>query len=144
MGLARIAIAVLAVVVAFGLLVIGGIALWGALTGKDDKDKPGGAAPPVSSPATKANSSKASSSVSGNTIEVRCLAVECPVFVAGPSATDVQYNGNLTQNETRTFNGTRLTMAVQDASTVAVTINGHPQPRGARGEAKNYEAPSSP
>jgi hypothetical protein len=144
LGLARIAIAVLAVVLAFGLLIIGGIALWGALTGKDDgKDKPG-TAPPVSNTATKASSSKVSSPASGNTIEVKCLAVRCEVFVAGPGAQDVQFNGNLTQNETRTFNETRLTMAVQDASTVAVTINGHPQPRGTRGEAKTYDAPSSP
>jgi uncharacterized membrane protein len=140
LGLARIAIAVLAVVVAFGLLIIGGIALWGALTGKDDKDKPGGAAS-VPATATKASSAKASSPASGNTIEVKCLAAQCTVFVAGPGATDVQYNGNLTQNEIRTFNGTRLTLAVQDASTVAVTINGRAQPRGARGEQKNYEAP---
>lgn len=129
--------------VAFALLIIGGIALWGALTGKDDKDKPG-AATPVSSAATKATSTKAESPTSGNVIEVKCLAVQCTVFVAGPGATDVQFNGNLTQNQTRIFNETRLTLAVQDASTVAVTINGHPQPRGARGEAKTYEAPSSP
>jgi subtilisin-like proprotein convertase family protein len=142
LGLARIAIAVLAVVLAFGLLIIGGIALWGALTGKDDKEKPGATAS-VPSAATKASSSKVNSPASGNTIEVKCLATQCPVFVAGPSATDVQFNGNLTQNEIRTFNGTRLTMAVQDASTVAVTINGHAQPRGARGDAKTYEAPIS-
>ncbi|GAB2814702.1 hypothetical protein GCM10027176_19160 [Actinoallomurus bryophytorum] len=128
--------------VAFGLLVIGGIALWGALTGKDDKDKPG-AAPPVSSTAPKTSSSKATSSESGNTIVVKCLVARCTVFVAGPGATDVQFNGNLTQNEIRTFNGTRLTMAVQDASTVAVTINGHAQPRGPH-EGMTYEAPSSP
>jgi hypothetical protein len=142
LGLARIAIAVLAVVLAFGLLIIGGIALWGALTGKDDKEKTG-AAPSASSAATKASSSRASapSSQSGNTIEVKCLATQCTVFVAGPGATDVQYSGNLTQNEIRTFNDTRLTMAVQDASMVAVTINGHLQPRGARGP-KTYEAPS--
>jgi hypothetical protein len=143
LGLARIAIAVLAVVLAFGLLIIGGIALWGALTGKDDKDKPSGAAS-VPATATKASSSKVSPPESGNTIEVKCLVTQCPVFVAGPGATDVQFNGNLTQNQTRIFNGTHLTVAVQDASTVAVTINGHPQRRGASGEGKTYETPSSP
>jgi hypothetical protein len=141
LGLARIAIAVLAVVVAFGLLVIGGIALWGALTGKDDKDKPGAVASAPAS-ATKASSGKASSPASGNTIEVKCLAVTCAVFVAGPDATNVQFSGNLKQGEIRTFNETRLTMSVDDASTVDVTINGRPQARGPRGE-KTYEAPSS-
>ena len=143
MGLARIAIAVLAVVLAFGLLIIGGIALWGALTGKGDKDKPSGAAS-APAKATKTSSNNVSPSESGNTIEVKCLVTQCPVFVAGPGATDVQFNGNLRQNEVRTFNETRLTMAVQDASTVAVTINGHPQPRGTHGEAKTYEAPAAP
>ena len=125
---------------AFGLLIVGGIALWGALTGKDDKDKPG-AAPPASSGAAKTSSSEASapSSQSGNTMEIRCLAAQCPVFVAGPGATDVQFNGNLTQNQTRRFNDTRLILSVQDASTVSVTINGHLQPR-AHGQ-KTYEAP---
>ena len=125
---------------AFGLLIVGGIALWGALTGKDDKDKPG-AAPPVSSGAAKTDQGKASepSSPSGNTIEVRCLAAQCPVFVAGPGATDVQFNGNLTQNQTRRFNDIRLTLAVQDASTVAVKINGRLQP-SAHGQ-KTYETP---
>jgi hypothetical protein len=143
LGLARIAIAVLAVVLAFGLLIIGGIALWGALTGKDDKDKPSGAASAPAT-ATKTSSNNVSPSESGNTIEVKCLATQCTVFVAGPGATDVQFNGNLTQNQTRVFNGTHLTVAVQDASTVAVTINGRLQRRGARGEGKTYETPSSP
>jgi hypothetical protein len=140
MGLARIAIAVIAVVVAFCLLIIGGIALWGALTSKDGKPSTAS-----STPASAGSSSKpkAPSSQVGNTIEIHCLAVQCQVFVAGPGPTDVLFNGNLRQNERQTFNETRLTVAVQDASTVAVTINGKLQPRGARGDAKTYEVPSS-
>ena len=144
MGLARIAIAVLAVVLALGLLIIGGIALWGALAGKNDKSKPN-AVTPAPSAAAHTRSSKVSAPASqvGNTIEIHCLTVQCQVFVAGPGPNDVQFNGSLTQNETRIFNGTRLTVAVQDASTVAVTINGRLQAKGRR-EPKTYEAPSSP
>jgi hypothetical protein len=144
MGLARIAIAVLAVVLAFGLLVIGGIALWGALTGKGDT-KQSSAATSVPSGATdtkQTNRASASASQIGNTIVVHCVAVQCQVFVAGPGANDVQFNGDLSQNETRIFNGTRLTVAVQDASTVDVTINGRQQARGRRGTPATYEAPS--
>jgi hypothetical protein len=140
MGLARIAIAVLAVVVAFGLLVIGGIALWGALTGKDDKDKPN-ATPTTGAPATKTSAGSGTQTQVGNTITVRCLVAQCPVFVSGPGPNDVQFNGNLSLNETRIFNETRLTVSVQDAGGVSVTINGHLQPRGRRGDAKTYEAP---
>ena len=145
MGLARIAIAVLAVALGFGLLVVGGIALWGALTGKDDSGKPSAAASAPSRPSGgKQTSSRASAPAGqvGNTITVHCLAAQCQVFVAGPGPNDVQFNGNLSQNETRIFNETRLTVAVQDSSTVAVTINGRPQARGARGVPKTYEAPS--
>jgi hypothetical protein len=143
MGLARIAIAVLAVAVGFGLLIIGGMALWGALTGRNsDKPNTTSSAPTAAGSTTpKAPASSATSQV-GNTIIIHCLAVQCPVFVSGPGPTDVQFNGNLTQDERRIFNETRLTVAVQDASTVAVTINGQLQPRGRRGEAKTYEVPS--
>ena len=71
------------------------------------------------------------------------LAVQCPVFVGGPGPNDVQFNGNLTHDESLVFNETRLTVAVQDASTVSVTINGRQQPRGGHGP-QTYEVPSSP
>jgi hypothetical protein len=145
MGLARISIAVLAVVVAFGLLVIGGIALWGALTNKDG-DKTNAVSPSPSHAATTASAGKTrptgSTSRIGNTVEIHCLAVQCTVFVAGPTPNDVQFNGNLTRDERRIFNETRLTVFVQDASTVTVMINGTLQPRGRR-EAKTYEVPAS-
>ena len=146
MGLARIAIAVLAVALAFGLLVVGGIALWGALTAKDDGGKPNAATsePSRASGGKQTGKASAPSGQVGNTITVHCLVAQCKVFVAGPGPNDVQFNGNLSQNETRIFNETRLTVAVQDSSTVAVTINGRPQARGARGVPKTYEAPSPP
>lgn len=146
MGLARIAIAVLAVLVAFGLLIIGGIALWGALTGKNDTKQSSAAtsAPSGATDTKQTDRASAPAGQDGNTIAVHCLAVQCQVFVAGPGANDVQFNGNLSQNETRIFNGTRLTVAVQDASTVDVTINGRQQTKGKRGVPATYEAPSQP
>ncbi|MDN3353120.1 hypothetical protein [Actinomadura sp. DC4] len=119
-------------VLAFGLLIIGGIALWGALTSKDG-EKPNAASPTPSSVSTKP---KAPSSQIGNTVLIHCLSVQCAVFVSGPGATDVQFNGSLTQNERRIFNETQLTVAIQDNSTVTVTINGKLQPR-----AKTYQIP---
>jgi hypothetical protein len=142
MGLARIAIAVIAVVLAFGLLIIGGIALWGALTSKDG-EKPNAASPTPSSVGSATKPNAPPKGPVDNTIVIHCLAAQCPVFVSGPTPADVQFNGNLGQNERRIFTGSRLTAAVQDASTVTVTINGKVQPRGARGEARNYEVPSS-
>ena len=147
MGLARIAIAVLAVVVAFALLIIGGIALWGALTSKDGEKSAAATSPTPSGGASKgAGTTTARPSHSagqvGNTIIVHCLITQCPVFVSGPGPSDVVFNGNLTRDERRIWNETRLTVAVQDASTVTVTINGRLQPRGGHGPL-TYEAPHS-
>jgi hypothetical protein len=143
MGLARIAIAVLAVVVAFGLLIIGGIALWGALTSKDG-EKPNAASP---SPSSTANAGETQpnghASQVGNSVEVRCLAAQCKVFVSGPGAEDIVFNNYLRRNERYVFNETRLVVRVWDASAVTVTINGQQQPRGTRGQAKTYEVPAS-
>lgn len=145
MGLARIAIAVLAVGAAVALLIIGGISLWGALTSKEG-EKPSAAPTPSGTPgkthAPATPPPTRSAGQVGNTIVIHCLANQCPVFVSGPGPNDVQFNGNLGRDESRIFNETRLTVAVQDASTVAVTINGHPQPRGTHGPA-TYEAPAS-
>ena len=126
-------------VVAFGLLIIGGIALWGALTSKEGQ-KTNASSPSPSS--TAGSKPAASTSRIGNTVVIHCLAAQCPVFVSGPGPNDVQFNGSLSQNERRIFNETRLTVAVQDASTVTVTINGALQPRGRRGQARTYEVPS--
>lgn len=147
MGLARIAIAVLAVTLALGLVILGGVSLWGALTEDAGKN----AAPPDPAP-SNASSSTAASRHSGassgpgrdgaNTVVIRCLAVQCPVFVAGPAPTDVQFNGKLAHNEERTFSETRLTVSLGDASTVNVTINGRQQPRGRQGQQKIYRIPA--
>src|SRR3954465_3752412 len=127
MGLARIAIAVLAVVLALGLLIVGGTALWGALTKDTNKGaapSPSASAPAASGKPTARHSKQPPVNPAGNVIQVQCLATQCPIFVAGPGPTDVLFNGPLNQNAQRVFNETHLTLSVDDASTVSVTING--------------------
>lgn len=139
MGLARISIAALAITLALGLLIVGGTMLWGAWT-KDTSRSQAASSP--SGPASSApNSSAPPDRPAGNTVEIRCLAAQCPVFVAGPGPTDVQFNGRLSRDERRIFSETRLTVAVDDASTVIVTINGHQQPKGRPGEPRTYAIP---
>jgi hypothetical protein len=120
-------------------LIVGGVALWGALTGKDP------AQPTAASPSAGAakSSAPAHDNPTDNTIMIHCLAVQCPLFVAGPGPTDVQFKGNLARGDRRIFSDTRLVVSVDDASTVTVTINGRVQPRGRRGESKTYEVPAS-
>ncbi len=145
MGLARIAIAALAVTLALGLLILGGVSLWGALTKDSGPANAASAAPSVgasgSVPAARQSTSTASAPGS-NTVVLQCLAPQCQVYVAGPGPTDVQFHGNLTQNEKRIFSDTRLTVQVYDAGSVAVTINGHLQPRGKRGQVRTYRVPA--
>ena len=142
MGLARIVIAVLAVALALGLLILGGVSLWNALSSGS------GPASPSPAPSGVANASanapiaaSASAGRDGNVVEIERLAAHCPVYVAGPGPTDVRFHGSLTQNERRVFDDPRLTVAVDDASTVSVTINGRTQPRGRRGQRKTYSVP---
>ncbi len=135
----------LAVGLVVGLLVVGGVALWGALTSKDGSKNP--SAQPSASVATKSKpagkpTSGTPANPVGNTVELHCLAAQCQVFVAGPGPTDVQFNGNLAQNERRVYNETQLTVVVADASSVAVTINGHQQVLGKHGQPKTYEVPA--
>jgi cytoskeletal protein RodZ len=143
MGLARISIAALAVTLALGLLIVGGTMIWGAWT-KDSSSSASSSpsASPSSRPArTQRTNSPPPDRPAGNTVEIQCLAAQCPVFVAGPGPTDVQFNGKLGHDERRIFSETRLTVAVDDASTVVVTINGRPQPKGRPGQPKTYAVP---
>ena len=143
MGLARIAIAALAVTLALGLLVLGGVSLWGALTKDSGPAGAASAAPSASASTPAARRSTSAAHVSGaNTVVLQCLAPQCQVYVAGPGPTDVQFHGSLTRNEKRIFSDTRLTVQVYDAGSVAVTINGHLQPRGKRGQVRTYRVPA--
>jgi hypothetical protein len=140
MGLARISIAALAVTLALGLLTVGGTMLWGAWT-KDTNSQAASSPPSSGSTGSPQRTSAPADRPAGNTVEIQCLAAQCPVFVAGPGPTDVQFNGKLGHNERRIFRETRLTVAVDDASTVIVTINGHPQPKGRPGQPRTYAVP---
>jgi hypothetical protein len=146
MGLARIAIAVLAVTLALGLVIVGGVSLWGALT--KDASKTASPAPDPSSsgtpppPNATKQSNGAPSAQSGNEIDVQCLVSQCQIFVAGPGATDVIYQGPLAHGERRRYTGTRLIMQVDDASTVSVVVNGQQQAKGRRGQQHTYRAPA--
>ncbi|MEV5750093.1 hypothetical protein AB0L00_19915 [Actinoallomurus sp. NPDC052308] len=145
MGLARIAIAVLAVSLALGLVIVGGVSLWGALT--KDASKTASTAPDPSSSAvapsdTAKSKRSAPSAQSGNEIDVQCLVAQCQIYVAGPSATDVVYNGSLAHGERKSYTGTRLLLQVDDASTVSVVVNGRQQSRGRHGQQRTYYAPA--
>lgn len=129
----------LAVVLAVGLLIVGGVALWGAL----NKDSSSKAATPPSSPSVQPTGKKSSSgATSGDyTVQIRCLAAQCPLYVA--NAGGILFNNHLVQGDTRTYEDIRLTVVTDDASTVQITINGQVQPRGKPRERRTYQLPKS-
>ena len=135
-------IAAAAVVLAIALLVVGGVALWGALTSEAEPPTPGAsrADPPASSAAEPSDRQPQSASTSrpASALFVRCRAARCRVFIAVPPANDVLFNGSLGRGETRTHDEPRMNLLVADSSTVDVYINGKLQPKGEPGERQRY------
>lgn len=116
--------------------------LWGAWTKNATTQAASSTPPTAQAPPEPVRTSTTATRSTGNIVEIQCLAVQCPVFVAGPGPTDVQFNGKLSHDERRIFRETRLTVAVDDASTVSVTINGRLQPKGRPGQAHTFAVPT--
>lgn len=133
----------LAVVLALGLLIVGGVALWGALTNRGSTKSTAASPLPSAALDTKTSSqSAAPGDPVDNKITLRCLASQCQIFVASPGPTDVVFRGALNRDDQRVYTGTRVIVQVDDASTVAVAINGRVQRRGRPGQSRTYETPT--
>lgn len=127
---------------ALGLLIVGGIALWGALTTDTSKPSSSPSAnannnPPASKPQTSTQA-QPSPLTSSTALIIKCLAAQCKVYVGGPGPNDVDFNGYLSQGTTRFFDQQHLSLVVDDASAVQITINGKLQPPGPHAQ-QTYE-----
>ncbi len=132
-------IAAAAVALAIALVVVGGVALWGALTSEPARPGPGTskADPPAASksvPSGKSRQPTTSTATDGNALIVRCRASSCGVFISSIPENDVLFNGHLRQGEERHADEPRMALVVSDASVVDVYINGKLQARGAPGK----------
>jgi hypothetical protein len=132
------------VVLALALLVVGGVALWGALTSEPAAPAPGAsrADPPASAEAAPSSRQRQSASTSTarvtEALVVRCRSAGgCRVFIASTPGNEVLFNGTLGQSETRQYDERRMALVVADAGAVDVYINGKLQPK-APGERKTY------
>lgn len=129
-------------VLAIALLVVGGVALWGALTSKPAKPGPttSRADPPAVSgaaPSSKPNPAASSTSTTDALI-VRCRAPRCGVFISSVPDGDILFNGTLRQGDERTADEPRMALVVSDGSAVDVFINGRLAPKGPAGKRKTY------
>lgn len=130
-------------VLALALLVVGGVALYGALTSEPAAPGPATskAEPPAESsePARRVPQSASRSPQSRiDALVVRCRVARCGVFISSSPDNNVLFNGNLAQGEERQANEPRMNLVVSDGSAVDVFINGKLQPRGAPGRKKTY------
>ncbi|HEX6469807.1 MAG TPA: DUF4115 domain-containing protein [Streptosporangiaceae bacterium] len=134
-------IAVAAVVLAIALLVVGGVALWGALTSAPAKPGPGAsrADPPAVSGAASSKPRPAASSTSTtDALIVRCRAPRCGVFISSVPDGDILFNGTLKQGDERHADEPRMALVVSNAGAVDVFINGRLAPKGPPGKRKTY------
>jgi hypothetical protein len=135
-------IAIAAIVLAIALLVVGGVALRGALTSAPATPGPvtSNADPPASSgPATASRPRQTvASTATSDALLVRCRAVKCGVFISSVPDNDVLFNGTLGQGDQRTADEPRMALVVSDGSAVDVYINGRLQKKGARGKRHVY------
>jgi hypothetical protein len=130
------------VVLALALLVVGGVALWGALTSEPAAPSPGStrAEPPASTEAAPSSRQPQSATTSrtNEALVVRCRVARCGVFISAIPGNEVLFNGNLGQGETRQADEPRMNLVVSDGSAVDVFINGKLQAKGAAGKSKTF------
>jgi hypothetical protein len=143
-GHARILIAAAAVALAIALLVVGGVALWGALT--SEPARPGPATSQADPPAAATQKTSTgrprqpttSTATGGAALVVRCRAARCGVFISSSPDNDVLFNGVMRQGEERRADEPRMNLVVSDSGGVDVIINGKLQPKGTPGKRRIY------
>ncbi|ETK34697.1 hypothetical protein [Microbispora sp. ATCC PTA-5024] len=135
LGIARLALAGLAVVLLLALLVIGARSLFSAL-GSDE------AAPASGPPSTSIAGSPTPAASRVPTVRIVCQADRCPVFVRVPGG-DVLIDRDMTRGEQASYFDPELAVVLDDAATVAVEENGTARPAGQPGERQSFKVTRS-
>jgi hypothetical protein len=124
-------------------LVVGGVALWGALTSEPVSPGPASsrADPPAATQTTSTGRPRPpqpSAATDGAALVVRCRAARCGVFISSSPDHDVLFNGFMRKGEERRADEPRMNLVVSDSGGVDVYINGELQPKGTAGKRKIY------
>lgn len=127
MGLARLALAVLAAGVVVTLLVVGARALFDSLdTGTAPERERVSAAPTTSARVP--------------TVRIECVADTCPLVTVRVPGGDVLQHRDMSRGEQVSYFEPELDVVLSDAGTVRVTENGRPRPPGELGEREAFTA----
>ncbi|WP_431897056.1 hypothetical protein [Nonomuraea sp. bgisy101] len=132
MGMARLALIGLGVVLLVALVLAGARALVGTLS----------AAAPMPRPsATPEESATATAKVP--TLSIVCTAEACPPVLVRVPGGDVLNDRDLSGGERISFFDAELDVAVEDAGTVEITVNGTPRPAGKAGQRETFSVTRS-
>ncbi|WP_327108225.1 hypothetical protein [Nonomuraea glycinis] len=127
MGLARLALAVLAAGAVVTLLVIGGRALFASA---------GGEQVPVREPFS--GSPTGGSGVPVPTLRIECVADTCPLVTVRVPGGDVLQHRDMSRGEEVSYFEPELDVVLSDAGTVRVTENGERRPQGEPGGRESF------
>ncbi|MFG1708760.1 hypothetical protein ACFLIM_36735 [Nonomuraea sp. M3C6] len=138
MGLARLALAILAAGAVVTLLVIGGRALLGSLAAAPpERERASAAATPDPATADPTGTAQVP------TVHIECVADTCPIVTVRVPGGDVLQYREMSKGEEVSYFEPELDVVLSDAGTVRVTENGEPREQGKPGarEAFTVRAP---
>jgi hypothetical protein len=124
-------IAVAAVVLALALLIVGGIALFGALTSPSTHS--GSSSTAVTS-APHSVSASTTLSTDVHALLVRVTGASASVYVSTPGNTQTLYKGTLNHDEVRFYDQAEMVVVVDPAQNVDVQIHGKTVSKGKTGK----------
>lgn len=128
MGLARLALAVLAVVAVVTLLVIGGRALLASLDAPTQAERERATATALATAGTAGRED----TVQVPTVHIECLAQTCPTVTVRVPGGDVLQHREMSKGEEVSYFEPELDVVLSDAGTVRVTENGKRREQGSR------------
>lgn len=131
MGLARLALAVLAAGAVVTLLVIGGRALLGTLDTPSQAERERERASALATTGTAATTEE--SGAKAPTIRIECLAETCPTVTVRVPGGDVLQHREMSKGEEVNYFEPELDVVLSDAGTVRVTENGKLREQGEQG-----------
>jgi hypothetical protein len=120
-----------AVALALALLIVGGVALFGALT--SESAIPGPSARAVTT-APKASRSAAAPSAAGHALFIKVTGASAAVYVSTPGNTQTLFKGTLNHGEVRYFDLPEMVVVVDPAQSVDVQIRGKSVSKGRAGK----------
>jgi hypothetical protein len=128
-------IAVVAVVLALALLIVGAIALIGALTNNQSTPSSSGAtAVTKSSKSSKSVGAATTSPAAVHVLLVRITGASASVYVSTPGNAEALYKGTLDQGEVRYFDRPEMVVVVDPVENVEVQIRGKTVSKGKTGK----------